>query len=50
MLKKLEKNIKMLSKFRNSVTVHNHKKHQEHFYARENGDVLKNKENCVYIP
>jgi hypothetical protein len=31
----------MLSKFRNSATAHNHKKHQEHFYARKNGNVLK---------
>jgi hypothetical protein len=32
---KVRKNIKMLSKFKNSIRVHNHEKHQESFYAQK---------------
>jgi hypothetical protein len=35
---------------RKFIKIYKHKKHQESFYARKNENVLKNKENYMYIP
>jgi hypothetical protein len=42
--------IEKSQKYINNIIVHNHKKHQESFYARKNDNVLKNKESYMYIP